>query len=146
MGIAGSVALGLIAIPVIVRTTEDMLRLVPQNLREAATAVGAPMNLVIRAVCWRAAKAGIVTGVLLSVARIFGETAPLLFTALNSQFWSFDLLGPMPNLPVTIYAMAVSPYERWRELGWAGAFLITALILVLSLVVRLSLRGASEKR
>lgn len=136
-GWAGSVALAIIALPVIVRTTEDMLRLVPNSLREAGAALGAPTSVVIRQVSWRAAKAGIVTGILLALARIAGETAPLLFTALNNNFWfNWDLTGGVSNLPVTIYAFAASPYDNWRELAWAGALLITLAILILSLAAR----------
>jgi phosphate transport system permease protein len=136
-GWAGSVALAIIALPVIVRTTEDMLRLVPNGLREAAAALGAPTSVVIRQVCWRAAKAGIVTGILLALARIAGETAPLLFTALNNSFWfNWDLTGGVSNLPVTIYAFASAPYDNWQQLAWAGALLITGAILVLSVGAR----------
>ncbi len=136
-GWAGSIALAIIALPVIVRTTEDMLRLVPNGLREAAAALGAPSSVVIRQVCWRAAKAGIVTGILLALARIAGETAPLLFTALNNSFWfNANLTGGISNLPVTIYAFASAPYDNWQQLAWAGALLITATILVLSVSAR----------
>lgn len=136
-GWAGSVALSIIALPVIVRTTEDMLRLVPNGLREAAAALGAPPSIVIRQVSWRAAKAGIVTGILLALARIAGETAPLLFTALNNPFWfNWDLTGGVSNLPVTIYAFASAPYDNWQQLAWAGALLITSAILILSIVAR----------
>ncbi len=130
-------ALAIIALPVIVRTTEDMLRLVPNGLREAAAALGAPASVVIRQVCWRAAKAGIVTGILLALARIAGETAPLLFTALNNSFWfNWDLTGGVSNLPVTIYAFASAPYDNWQQLAWAGALLITGAILFLSIAAR----------
>jgi phosphate transport system permease protein len=140
-GWAGSVALAIIALPVIVRTTEDMLRLVPNGLREAAAALGAPTSVVIREVCWRAAKAGIVTGILLALARIAGETAPLLFTALNNSFWfNWNLTGGISNLPVTIYAFASAPYDNWQQLAWAGALLITGAILILSVAAR-SLMG-----
>lgn len=136
-GWAGSVALAIIALPVIVRTTEDMLRLVPNGLREAAAALGAPASVVIRQVCWRAAKAGIVTGILLALARIAGETAPLLFTALNNSFWfNWNLTGGISNLPVTIYAFASAPYDNWQQLAWAGALLITGAILFLSIAAR----------
>lgn len=136
-GWAGGVALAIIALPVIVRTTEDMLRLVPNSLREAGAALGAPTSIVIRQVCWRAARAGIVTGILLALARIAGETAPLLFTALNNSFWfNWTLTGGVSNLPVTIYAFAASPYENWRDLAWAGALLITFAILILSIGAR----------
>ncbi len=121
----------------IVRTTEDMLRLVPSTMREAGAALGAPPSFVIRRVTWRAARAGIVTGILLALARIAGETAPLLFTALNNSFWfSPTLLGGVSNLPVTIFQFALSPYENWQQLAWAGALLITAAILALSIVAR----------
>ena len=144
-GWAGALALALIAVPVIVRTTEDMLRLVPSDLREAATALGAPRWKVVVLVCYRAARAGILTGVLLAFARIAGETAPLLFTALNNQFWSVNLNAPMANLPVVIFQFAVSPYDDWQKLAWAGALLVTASILGLNIFVRLML-GKREKR
>lgn len=143
--IAGAVALAVIVIPVVVRTTEDMLLLVPNALREAGTAVGAPRWIVIRSVAYRAARAGMVTGVLLAVARISGETAPLLFTALNNQFWSSDLNTPMASLPVTIFQFALSPYEDWQRLAWTGALLITAAVLTLSIVAR-SLTARREDR
>jgi phosphate transport system permease protein len=137
-GWAGGIALAIIAIPVIVRTTEDMLRLVPSGLREAAAALGAPPSRVITRVTWRAARAGIVTGIILATARIAGETAPLLFTALNNNFWfSPSLAGGVSNLPVTIYQFALSPYGNWQGLAWAGALIITAAILGLSIVARL---------
>ena len=129
---AGAASLTVIVIPVVVRTTENMLLLVPNGLREAAAALGAPHSFVIRAVTWRAARAGIVTGVLLAMARISGETAPLLFTALNNQFWSTDLNAPMASLPAVIFQFAMSPYEDWHRLAWAGALLITATVLTLS--------------
>jgi phosphate transport system permease protein len=136
-GWAGGVALAIIATPVIVRTTEDMLRLVPNTLREAGAAFGAPPAHVIINISWRAARAGIVTGILLAMARIAGETAPLLFTALNNTFWFRpDLFGGVSNLPVTIYQFALSPYSNWQELAWAGALLITVTILGLSVVAR----------
>ncbi|MDB5557447.1 MAG: pstA [Enterovirga sp.] len=136
-GWAGGVALAIIAVPVIVRTTEDMLRLVPNGLREAAAALGAPPSRVITLVTWRAARAGIVTGILLATARIAGETAPLLFTALNNNFWfSPSLIGGVSNLPVTIYQFALSPYTNWQELAWAGALIITITILGLSVLAR----------
>jgi phosphate transport system permease protein len=135
-GIAGAVALALLVIPVVVRTTEDMLVLVPSTLREAATALGTPQWFVISKVAYRAARAGLVTGVLLAIARISGETAPLLFTALNNQFWSTNLNAPMPSLPVVIFQFALSPYENWRSLAWAGALLITLTVLTLSIVAR----------
>ena len=140
-GWAGGVALAIIAVPVIVRTTEDMLRLVPGSLREAGAALGAPMSTVIIQISWKAARAGMVTGVLLATARIAGETAPLLFTALNNNFWfNPTLMGGVSNLPVMIYQFALSPYENWRELAWAGALIITMSILALSIVARLLLR------
>jgi phosphate transport system permease protein len=136
-GIAGSVALAILVIPVVVRTTEDMLLLVPSQMREAAAALGAPRWHVIRQVSYRAAKTGIITGILLAIARISGETAPLLFTALNNQFWSTSLLAPMPSLPVVIFQFALSPYEDWQRLAWTGALLITVAVLTLSIVARL---------
>lgn len=140
-GWAGAVALAIIATPVIVRTTEDMLRLVPGQMREAGAALGAPRSLVIRAITWRAASAGIVTGIILALARIAGETAPLLFTALNNNSWfSPNLLGGVPNLPVMIYQFALSPYPNWQSLAWAGALLITLTILALSVVARLAIK------
>jgi phosphate transport system permease protein len=140
-GWAGALALSFIVLPVVVRTTEDMLRLVPESLREAAAALGAPQWKVVMHVVYRAARAGIMTGVLLAVARISGETAPLLFTALNNQFWSTSLDQPIANLPVVIFQFAMSPYEDWHHLAWAGALLITASILVLNILVRVLLRG-----
>jgi phosphate transport system permease protein len=136
-GWAGGVALALIVIPVVVRTTENMMRLVPDQLREAAAALGAPPSRVITAVVYRSSLPGIVTGVLLAIARISGETAPLLFTALNNQFWTTDMNGPFPNLPVVIFQFAMSPYEDWQRLAWAGAFLITGAVLVLNVVARM---------
>ena len=135
--IAGALALTVIVIPVVVRTTENMLLLVPNGLREAAAALGAPQSMVIRIVTWRAARAGIITGVLLAVARISGETAPLLFTALNNQFMTTDLTGPMASLPAVIFQYALSPYEDWHTLAWGGALLVTATVLVLSIIARL---------
>jgi len=135
-GWAGSLALALIAIPVIVRSTDSMLMLVPNSLREAAAALGAPQWKVIWFVTLRAARAGVITGALLAIARISGETAPLLFTALNNQFWSADMNAPMANLPVVIYQFAMSPYEDWKQLAWVGALLITASVLILSIVAR----------
>jgi phosphate transport system permease protein len=135
-GMAGAVALAVIVIPVVVRTTEDMLLLVPNQLREAASALGMPRAFVIRRVCYRAAKAGMVTGVLLAIARISGETAPLLFTALNNQFWSTNLNAPMSSLPVVIFQFALSPYKEWQELAWTGALIITFAVLALSIVAR----------
>jgi phosphate transport system permease protein len=136
-GIAGAVALAILVIPVVVRTTEDMLLLVPNQMREAAAALGAPRWTVIRHVSYKAAKTGIVTGILLAVARISGETAPLLFTALNNQFWSTNILAPMPSLPVVIFQFALSPYEDWQRLAWTGALLITVAVLTLSIAARL---------
>lgn len=140
-GWAGGVALAIIATPVIVRTTEDMLRIVPGSLREAGAALGAPMARVITGITWRAARSGMVTGILLATARITGETAPLLFTAFNNNYWfRADLMGGIPNLPVMIYKFALSPYENWQELAWAGALLITLAILALSVAARLLLK------
>ncbi|TXI18707.1 MAG: phosphate ABC transporter permease PstA [Nitrosomonas sp.] len=139
-GWAGVFALSLIVIPVVVRTTEDMLRLIPNSLREAAAALGAPHWKIITLVTWRASKAGILTGILLAIARISGETAPLLFTALNNQFWSIDMNRPMANLPVVIFQFAMSPYEYWQELAWAGALLITLSVLALNIIARFYLR------
>jgi phosphate transport system permease protein len=126
-----------IVVPVVVRTTEDMLNLVPGSLREAAAALGAPRWKVITMVAYRAARNGMITGVLLAIARISGETAPLLFTALNNQFWSSDMNAPMANLPVVIFQFAMSPYEDWQRLAWGGALLITLSILTLNIVARL---------
>ncbi|HEX4104980.1 MAG TPA: phosphate ABC transporter permease PstA [Rhizomicrobium sp.] len=134
---AGTLSLMVIVIPVVVRTTENMLILVPNGLREAASSLGAPTNHVIRAVTWKAAQAGIITGVLLAIARISGETAPLLFTALNNQYLSVNLNGPMASLPAVIFQYAVSPYDDWHRLAWAGALLITATVLILSIIARL---------
>jgi phosphate transport system permease protein len=134
--LAGAAALAVIVIPVVVRTTENMLLLVPGSLREAAIALGAPMSSVIRTVTWRAARAGIITGVLLAIARISGETAPLLFTALNNQFWSTNITQPIASLPTIIFQFAMSPYEDWHRLAWAGALLITFAVLALSVVAR----------
>jgi phosphate transport system permease protein len=135
-GLAGAVALAVIVIPVVVRTTEDMLLLVPNPLREAASALGLPRAVVIAKVCYRAAKAGMITGVLLAIARISGETAPLLFTALNNQFWSTNLDAPMASLPVVIFQFALSPYSDWQKLAWTGALIITFTVLALSIVAR----------
>ncbi|PWB52706.1 MAG: phosphate ABC transporter, permease protein PstA [Nitrosomonadales bacterium] len=143
-GWGGTLALSLIVIPVVVRTTEDMLRLVPNGLREAAAALGAPQWKVVALVTWRASKAGMVTGVLLAVARISGETAPLLFTALNNQFWSADMNKPMANLPVVIFQFAMSPYDDWQKLAWAGALLITVGVLGLNIVARVMFRKKSS--
>ncbi|HEY4405886.1 MAG TPA: phosphate ABC transporter permease PstA, partial [Xanthobacteraceae bacterium] len=128
-GLAGAVALAVIVIPVVVRTTEDMLMLVPNPLREAAAALGLPRAVVIARVCYRAAQAGMITGVLLAIARITGETAPLLFTALNNQFWSLDLNAPMASLPVVIFQFALSPYKEWQQLAWTGALIVTFTVL-----------------
>jgi len=136
-GWAGALALSLIVIPVVVRTTDDMLKLVPNSLREAAVALGCPMWKMIVLVTYRAARAGIVTGILLAIARISGETAPLLFTALNNQFWSLDLNRPMSNLPTVIFQFAMSPYEDWHRLAWGGAALITLAVLALNIIARL---------
>lgn len=133
---AGVVVLAVIAIPVIVRTTEDMLNLVPNGLREAAAALGTPMWKVIVTIAYRAARNGIITGILLAVARVSGETAPLLFTALNNQFWSTNLNAPMASLPVTIFQFALSPYDDWQALAWGGALIITVTILILNIVAR----------
>ena len=135
-GWAGSLALAMLVIPVVVRTTDSMLNLVPNNLREAAAALGCPQWRVITMICYRAARSGILTGVLLSVARISGETAPLLFTALSNQFTSFDMNAPMANLPVVIYQYAASPFEDWNNLAWAGATLITLFVLSLNIITR----------
>jgi phosphate transport system permease protein len=135
-GYAGAVALAVIVMPVVVRTTEDMLLLVPNQLREAAAALGTPRAVVIGKVCYRAAKAGMITGVLLAVARVSGETAPLLFTALNNQFWSTNLDAPMASLPVVIFQFALSPYADWQKLAWTGALIITFTVLALSIGAR----------
>ena len=139
-GYAGSLALSLIAVPVIMRTTENMLRLVPGSLREAAFALGAPRWKVSTFITLRAAKSGVMTGVLLAVARISGETAPLLFTALNNQFFSTNMGAPMANLPVVIFQFAMSPYDNWVRLAWAGALLITLTVLVLNILARVFFR------
>ena len=135
-GLAGAVALAVIVIPVVVRTTEDMLLLVPDQLREAAVSIGTPRAFVIAKVCYRAAKAGMITGVLLAIARISGETAPLLFTSLNNQFWSTNLNAPMSSLPVVIFQFALSPYKDWQKLAWTGALIITFTVLALSIAAR----------
>jgi phosphate transport system permease protein len=140
-GWAGVMALALIVIPVVIRTTENMLMLVPSGLREAAYALGAPKWKVIVGITLRAARAGVVTGILLAVARISGETAPLLFTALNNQFWTSSLSEPMASLPVTIFKFAMSPYENWQQLAWAGVFLITAAVLGLNILARVLTRN-----
>jgi phosphate transport system permease protein len=135
-GLAGSLALAVIVIPVVVRTTEDMLLLVPNTMREAAAALGAPRFFLISRVIYRAARAGIITGILLAIARISGETAPLLFTALNNQFWNINLNAPTPSLPVVIFQFALSPYEDWQRLAWTGALIITVAVLSLSILAR----------
>ena len=140
--LAGALALAIIMLPVVIRTTEEMLRLVPSTLREAALALGAPRWKMVTLVTYRAALSGILTGVLLAVARIAGETAPLLFTALNNQFWSTDLTRPMANLPVVIFQFAMSPYAEWHALAWAGSLLITLSVLALSIFARILLRKA----
>ncbi len=134
--IAGAVALAVIVVPVVVRTTEDMLLLLPDQLREAATSIGMPRSVMITRIAYRAARAGMITGVLLAVARISGETAPLLFTALNNQFWSLDLNAPMASLPAVIFQFALSPYKEWQQLAWTGALIITLAVLALSIVAR----------
>ena len=142
---AGIVALAIIGIPVVVRTTEDMLNLVPNGLREAAAALGSPRWKVITLIAYRAARNGIITAILLAIARVSGETAPLLFTALNNQFWSTDMNAPMASLPVTIFQFALSPYEDWQQLAWGGALLITVTILILNIVARsLAALGSSR--
>src|SRR6187397_793491 len=135
-GWAGAVALAVIVIPVVVRTTEDMLVLVPNALREAAAALGLPRAYIVRRIAYRAARAGIITGILLAIARISGETAPLLFTALNNQFWSTNLNAPMASLPTVIFQFALSPYKDWQKLAWTGALIITFTVLALSIVAR----------
>jgi phosphate transport system permease protein len=135
-GWAGAVALAVIVVPVVVRTTEDMLTLVPDTLREAAASIGLPRALMIQRVAYRAARAGMITGVLLAVARISGETAPLLFTALNNQFWSLDMNAPVASLPVIIFQFALSPYKDWQSLAWTGALIITMAVLALSITAR----------
>jgi phosphate transport system permease protein len=135
--IAGAIALALLVVPVVVRTTEDMLNLVPGPLREAASALGLPRSLVIRHVAYKAARAGLITGLLLAVARVSGETAPLLFTALNNQFWSTNVNAPMGSLPVVIFQFALSPYKEWQSLAWTGALIITLAVLTLSIAARI---------
>jgi phosphate transport system permease protein len=136
-GFAGILALALIVIPVVIRTTENMLSLIPNALREAAYALGTPKWKVISSVTLKAARAGVITGILLALARIAGETAPLLFTALSNQFWTSDLTQPMASLPVTIFKFAMSPYENWQKLAWAGVFLITLGVLLLNILARI---------
>lgn len=140
-GYAGVVALSLLVIPVVIRTTENMLQLVPPGLREAAYALGAPKWKVVLSITLKAARAGVITGVLLAVARIAGETAPLLFTALSNQFWTSSLGEPMASLPVTIFKFAMSPYENWQKLAWAGVFIITLAVLGLNILARVLTRG-----
>ncbi len=144
--IAGAAALALLVIPVVLRTTEDMLLLAPGSMREAAAALGAPRALIIMQITYRAARAGLVTGVLLAVARISGETAPLLFTALNNQFWSSDLNAPMASLPAVIFQFALSPYKDWQQLAWTGALLITVSVLTLSVVARALSAGRRKSK
>ena len=143
-GWAGAVALAIIAVPVVVRTTENMLMLVPNSLREAAVALGAPMWKVVLKVTLKAVRGGVITGVLLALARVSGETAPLLFTSLNNQFWSTDMNAPMANLPVVIFQFAMSPYEDWQRLTWAGALLITLTVLVLNILARTVFRQKTQ--
>ena len=135
-GWAGALALAVLVIPTVIRTTENMLLLVPVQMREAAAALGMPQSLVIKNIAYKAARSGIMTGILLAIARVTGETAPLLFTALNNQFWSANLNAPMASLPVVIYQFALSPYADWQRLAWTGAMLITAAVLVLSITAR----------
>ena len=136
-GWAGAIALAVIVVPVVVRTTEDMLTLVPDTLREAAASIGLPRSMMIQKVAYRAARAGMITGVLLAVARISGETAPLLFTALNNQFWSLDMNAPVSSLPIVIFQFALSPYKDWQQLAWTGALIITLAVLAMSIIARL---------
>jgi phosphate transport system permease protein len=143
---AGAMALAIIVVPVVVRTTENMLGLVPDSLREAATALGTPRWKVIQSVCYRAARQGILTGIMLAVARVSGETAPLLFTALNNQFWSTDLNAPMANMPVVIFQFAMSPYADWQKLAWGGALLITLSVLSLNVVARILVSTKSQRQ
>lgn len=143
-GWAGAAALAIIAVPVVVRTTETMLLLVPNSMREAAVALGAPQWRVVLMVTLKSVQSGVVTGVLLALARISGETAPLLFTSLNNQFWSSDMNAPMANLPVAIFQFAMSPYEEWQRLAWAGALLITLTVLVLNIIARTLFRQKSQ--
>jgi phosphate transport system permease protein len=135
-GWAGALSLAVIVVPVVVRTTEDMLVMVPDTLREAGASIGLPRSLMIQKVAYRAARAGMITGVLLAVARISGETAPLLFTALNNQFWSLDMNAPVASLPVVIFQFALSPYDDWQKLAWTGALIITLAVLALSIIAR----------
>jgi phosphate transport system permease protein len=140
-GFAGVLGLALIVVPVVIRTTENMLSLIPNALREAAYALGTPKWKVISSITLKSARAGVITGILLAIARISGETAPLLFTALSNQFWTLDLGAPMASLPVTIFKFAMSPYENWQQLAWAGVFLITMGVLALNIVARVFLRN-----
>ncbi|MCH9742928.1 MAG: phosphate ABC transporter permease PstA [Proteobacteria bacterium] len=141
---AGAIALAILVVPVILRTTEDMLKLVPSQLREAAAALGAPRWRVTMQIVYRAALSGMITGIILATARIMGETAPLLFTALNNQFWSTDMSHPMANMPVVIYQYALSPYEDWQSLAWAAALIITVSVLIMNIIARYSIKGAQE--
>ncbi len=143
-GWAGAVALAIIAVPVVVRTTENMLMLVPNSLREAAVALGAPMWKVVLLVTLKAVRGGVITGILLALARVSGETAPLLFTSLNNQFWSTDMNAPMANLPVVIFQFAMSPYEDWQRMAWAGALLITLTVLLLNVLARTVFRQKTQ--
>lgn len=144
-GWAGSVALAILVIPVVVRTTEDILRLVPVQMREAAAALGAPRWKITVHVVYKAALSGMITGMMLATARIMGETAPLLFTALNNNFWSTDMNRPLANMPVIIYQYALSPYSDWQNLAWAAALLITLSVLVMNIIARYGLKGSSQK-
>jgi phosphate transport system permease protein len=144
-GYAGALALAMILLPIVVRTTEESLRLVPDQMREAGFALGLPRWRVTAQIIYKAALSAILTGILLGIARIAGETAPLLFTALNNQFWSANLNGPLANLPVVIFQYAMSPYDEWHELAWAGAFVLTAFVLVLNLLVRLLARKGTHR-
>lgn len=142
---AGAVALSILVIPVVLRTTEDMLKLVPTQMREAAAALGAPRYKVTKDIVYKAALSGMFTGMLLATARIMGETAPLLFTALNNQFWSLDMNQPMANMPVVIYQYALSPYEDWQNLAWAAALLITIFVLVMNIIARYTLKQPASR-
>jgi phosphate transport system permease protein len=144
--ISGAISLAIIAMPVIVRTTEDMLNLVPQSMKDASTAMGAYPWRTIMSIAYPAARSGMLTGLLLAVARISGETAPLLFTALNNQFWSTSLKAPMANLPVVIFQFALSPYDNWQQLAWSGALVITLAILILSIIARVVVARLSPAR
>lgn len=144
-GWAGAIALAILVIPVVVRTTEDMLKLVPVQLREAAAALGAPRYTVTLSIVYKAALSGMITGILLATARIMGETAPLLFTALNNQFWSSNMNEPIANMPVVIYQYALSPYEDWQNLAWAAALLITLSVLTMNIIARYTLKGSSSR-